>query len=179
MHLRRRSTLAGLCAGVVAFAANAVPAAAYNPIERTKANETVVLDGRTLSVSEVVDVARHGAKVELTPAARQRSLNAYYLLLEGARQGMPIYFFNRGTGSGRQQPIFTGDPLSTEVDPNLTCPTTNVPCSNREFLQQRQLRTFRNGPRRASVPRSPTRRSCGPCWSCARTRWSMKRRRPS
>ena len=60
-------------------------------------------------------MARYGAKVKLANDARQRSLNAYYLLLEGAREGIPIYFFNRGTGSGRQVPIFTGDPLSTDV----------------------------------------------------------------
>ncbi len=144
----RRAAVAGVCVVAGMLAVQAAPAsAAYNPIVPTKAGETVVLDGKHLSASQVVDVARHGAKVQLTDAARQRSLNAYYLLLEGARENIPIYFFNRGTGSGRQLPIFTGDPLSTTVEPNLNCPTTQLPCSNREFLLQRQLRTFQNGPR--------------------------------
>ena len=90
--------------------------------------------------------------MQLSQAARKRSLNAYYLLLEGARENIPIYFFNRGTGAGRQQPIFSGDPLSTTVDPNLICPTSNVPCSNRDFLLERQLRTFKNGPRQGWGP---------------------------
>jgi len=144
----RRVAVVGVCAVAATLAAQAAPASAdYNPIVPTKAGETVVLDGKSLSAAQVVDVARHGAKVQLTAGARQKSLNAYYLLIEGARENIPIYFFNRGTGSGRQLPIFSGDPLSTTVEPNLICPTTQVPCSNREFLLQRQLRTFQNGPR--------------------------------
>jgi histidine ammonia-lyase len=141
-----------VCAVAAVLAAHAPSAFAYNPIVPTKADQTVVLDGKHLTVQQVVDVARHGAKVELTRKARQRSLNAYYLLLEGARENVPIYFFNRGTGSGRQTPIFSGDPLSTTIDPDLICPTTQVPCSNRDFLLERQLRTFRNGPRSGFGP---------------------------
>jgi histidine ammonia-lyase len=147
MRSRKRVGCAGVCAVTAVLAIHAGSASAYNPINPSKAGETVVLDGKHLTIGQVVDVARYGAKVKLAQSARQRSLNAYYLLLEGARENMPIYFFNRGTGSGRQTPIFTGDPLSTTVDPNLICPTTQVACSNRQFLLERQLRTFRNGPR--------------------------------
>jgi histidine ammonia-lyase len=153
MRTRFRVALASLCVLMGALGAQAATAsAAYNPIVPTKANETVVMDGKHLTVQQLVDVARHGAKVELSADARQRSMNAYLLLLQGARENMPIYFFNRGTGSGRQQPIFSGDPLSTSVDPSLTCPTSNVACSNRDFLLERQLRTFRNGPRQGFGP---------------------------
>ena len=152
MRTRFRGGLASACAVAAAFGAAHTANAAYNPIMPTKAGETVVLDGRSLSAQEVVDVARHGARVQLTNKARQRSLNAYYLLLEGARENMPIYFFNRGTGAGRQQAIFTGDPLSTTVDPNLSCPLSRVPCSNRDFLLERQLQRFDNGPRQGYGP---------------------------
>src|ERR1700716_71112 len=113
--------------GVTLLSAPVTAASAYNPISASKADQTVVLDGHNLTVDKLVDIARFGAKVELTQDARQRSLNAYYLLLEGAREGIPIYFFNRGAGAGRQQVIFSGDPLSTEVTPSSpTCPTSGV-----------------------------------------------------
>src|SRR5918996_3094273 len=70
-------------------------ASAYNPIVPTKSGETVTLNGKNLTIEQVVDVARHGAQVRLANAARQRSKDAYELLLEGARQDIPIYFFNR------------------------------------------------------------------------------------
>ncbi len=42
--------------------------------------------------------------------------------------------------------IFQGDPLSTQVTSNSpTCPQTNQPCSNRDFLLQTQLQTFQGG----------------------------------
>ena len=71
-------------------------AAAYNPIVPTQANRTIVLDGKQLTIEDVVAIARYGAKVELAPAARKRTTDAYELLLEGARQNIPIYWFNRG-----------------------------------------------------------------------------------
>lgn len=107
---------------------------------------TVVADGRSMSADDVVAVARNGAKITLTKAARQRSLNAYYLLLEGAREGISIYWFNRAPGSGRQEVIFSGDPLSTKVGSDSpTCPISGERCSNRDFLLERQLRSFQAG----------------------------------
>src|ERR1700754_1908978 len=115
-------TLAG---GVTATAA-----AAYNPIVPTQANRTVTLDGKHMSVEEVVAIARYGAKVQLAPAARKRSKDAYELMLQGAKQGIPIYWFNRAPGSGRETVIFEGDPLSPE---------------NKKLLSDRQLATFKRG----------------------------------
>ncbi|MGI8780678.1 MAG: aromatic amino acid lyase, partial [Solirubrobacteraceae bacterium] len=51
-------------------------------------------------------------------------------VLEGARQNIPIYWFNRAPGSGRESVIFEGDPLSAE---------------NRPRLLARQLATFKDG----------------------------------
>lgn len=115
-------------------------------IKATEANSTIVLTGQDMTPSKVVAIARHGAKIQLSQAARQRSLNAYYLLLEGSREGVPIYFFNRGTGAGRQQVIFQGDPLSTAVTSSSPiCAKTGRRCSNRDFLLQSQLLTFQQG----------------------------------
>lgn len=117
------------------------------------AADTVAADGKHMSIGDIVDVARNGAKIRLTSGARQRSLNAYYLLLQGAREGVPVYWFNRAAGSGRQEVIFSGDPLSTKVDADSpTCPTTGRPCSNRDYLLQSQLRNFRSGATAGSGP---------------------------
>jgi histidine ammonia-lyase len=119
--------LAALCAGV----ANAAPAPApYRPIVPSLADKTIVLTGRDLTIEQVVQVARYGAKVALSPEARQRSADAHALLLEAAAEGVSVYWFNRGSGSGRERFIFTGDPLSPQ---------------NKKFLEERQLAIFRRG----------------------------------
>ncbi|HEY4969474.1 MAG TPA: aromatic amino acid ammonia-lyase, partial [Steroidobacteraceae bacterium] len=94
------------------------------------ADKTVVLSGHDLTVDQVVQVARYGAKVALTPEARQRSADAHALLLEAAAEGVSVYWFNRGSGSGRERFIFTGDPLAPE---------------NKKLLEARQLAIFQRG----------------------------------
>jgi hypothetical protein len=56
-----------LLAGAAGFGLQAGSATAYNPITPSSAGQTVVLDGKHLTISEVVAVARYGAKVELSP----------------------------------------------------------------------------------------------------------------
>src|SRR5512143_4161303 len=85
---------------------------AYRPITPSLADKTVVLTGHDLTIDQVVQVARFGAKVALSPEARQRSADAYGLLLEAAAEGVPVYWFNRGSGAGRQTVIFAGDALA-------------------------------------------------------------------
>ena len=154
MLRRVKAAIASLgVAAAVSLGVQVSAASAYNPITPTDANQTVVLNGHNLTVAKLVAIARYGAKIQLSKSARQRSLNAYYLLLEGSREGIPIYFFNRGTGAGRQNVIFSGDPLSTQVtSTSPTCPTTGVQCSNRDFLLQRQLATFQGGARSGLGP---------------------------
>jgi histidine ammonia-lyase len=127
-----------LCGGIAAAAAlclaaltaAAAPVWTYRPITASMADKTVVLTGRDLTIEQVVQVARFGAKVSLTPEARQRSADAHALLLEAAAEGVSVYWFNRGSGSGRERFIFTGDPLSPE---------------NKKFLEARQLAIFQRG----------------------------------
>jgi histidine ammonia-lyase len=126
-----QSRVSSFCAGLaLVSAAAAASPAPYHPIVPTLAEETVVLTGRDLTVDQVVDVARHGAKVALSPAARQRSADAHALLLEAAAEGVSVYWFNRGSGSGREKYIFSGDPLSP---------------ANKKLLEERQLAIFRRG----------------------------------
>jgi histidine ammonia-lyase len=114
----------------LAGAAAAAPPPPYHPITPTMAGQTVVLTGRDLTLEQVVQVARYGAKVALSPEARQRSADAHALLLEAAAEGVSVYWFNRGSGSGRERFIFTGDPLSPK---------------NKKLLEERQLAIFRRG----------------------------------
>lgn len=122
----------GLMALLVAAATLAAPysASAYEPITPTLDKQTVVLTGKNLTPEQVVQVARFGAHVALSPEARQRSADAYGLLLEAATEGVPVYWFNRGAGAGRETVIFEGDPLSAE---------------NKPRLEQRQLAIFQRG----------------------------------
>lgn len=101
-----------------AFAAQD-PAVLYNRIDPTQENQTVVLTGHDLTPDQVVQVARFGAHVSLSADARQRSADAYGLLLEAATEGIPVYWFNRGAGAGRETVIFQGDPLSPDNKPKL------------------------------------------------------------
>ena len=112
--------------GSTALAANA----AYTPITPTMAEKTITLTGHDLGIEQVVQVARHGAKVELSPAARQREADNYGLLLEAAAEGVAVYWFNRGAGDQRETVMFEGDPTSAV---------------NKSRIEQMQMRNFRRG----------------------------------
>jgi hypothetical protein len=75
-----------------------IPAAAeaYNPITPTKANQTITLNGKNMTVQDLVDIARYGAKVRVAPALRQSAARNLELVLEGARQGVPIVRVHEG-----------------------------------------------------------------------------------
>ena len=133
IHLRLPLAMGGiLLLGLqsVALSASAPTPPPYQAITPDLAEQTVVLTGRDLTIDQIVQVARHGAKVALSAEARQRSADAHALLLEAAAEGIPVYWFNRGSGSGRERFIFSGDPLSPE---------------NKKLLQDRQLAIFRRG----------------------------------
>ena len=125
----------GICILLLGLLGTAASAAAstsppYHAITPSMAQQTVVLTGRDLTIDQVVQVARYGAKVELSPEARQRSADAHALLLEAAAEGVSVYWFNRGSGSGRERFIFKGDPLTP---------------ANKRLLEERQLAIFRRG----------------------------------
>jgi histidine ammonia-lyase len=104
--------------------------AAYHFTDSSDSAETFVLTGHDLTIDQVIDIARHGAKVDLSAQARQRSADAYGLLLEAATEGIPVYWFNRGAGQQREVSLFAGDPLSPE---------------NKSKIADRQLKNFSRG----------------------------------
>jgi len=104
--------------------------ASYAPIAATMSDRTVVLTGRDLSIDDIVNVARHGARVALSDEARREQAQNYGLLLEAAAEGVPVYWFNRGAGDQRETVMFQGDPLSA---------------GNRALIEKTQMSSFRSG----------------------------------
>src|SRR6201996_362834 len=88
---------------------------AYTAINPTS-SATVTLTGHDLTI---VQVARYGAKVQLSPEARQRESYTYALLLEATPEGVPVYWFNRGTGAQRETVLFAGDAESPANKPKI------------------------------------------------------------
>jgi histidine ammonia-lyase len=109
----------------------AATVASYQPITPRLSDRTVTLTGHDLTIEEIVQVARYGAKVQLSPDARQREADNYGLLLEAATEGVAVYWFNRGAGDQRETVLFQGDPLSQV---------------NKPQIEQAQLQGFRSGP---------------------------------
>jgi histidine ammonia-lyase len=101
--------LLGTCA-VYSAAANET----YRPIAATMANTTITLTGHDLTIEQVVDIARFGAKVRIGDDAMRRAADSFGLLLEAQHEGIPVYRFNRLAGSGREVATMTGDPDTPE-----------------------------------------------------------------
>jgi histidine ammonia-lyase len=125
-----KSLLLALLAAALCSAPSAWAAPDYAPIAPTMSDRTVTLTGHDLTIDQIVMVARYGAKVELSADARQRQADSYGLLLEAAAEGVPVYWFNRGSGDQRETIMFEGDPLSPK---------------NRALIEKTQAETFRSG----------------------------------
>jgi histidine ammonia-lyase len=95
--------------GMTGAAARADAAQVFSPIDPQKHDEVVTLDGRSLTIEQIVDVARFGARVELGAEALRRQQDNYGLLLEATAEGISVYWFNRATGDQRETVLFVGD----------------------------------------------------------------------
>ncbi len=103
----------------------------YHPIKPTMADKTVTLTGHDMTIDDVIAVARGGAKVQLSPEAKQREADNYGLLLEAPAEGVSVYWFTRGAGAGREVVQFEGDPLEPK---------------NKEYLEKKMAASFARGP---------------------------------
>jgi histidine ammonia-lyase len=92
---------------------------AYTAINPTASEQTVTLTGHDLTIEQIVQVARYGAKVRVSPEAQQREADNYGLLLEATSEGVPVYWFNRGTGAQRETVLFEGDASSATNKPKI------------------------------------------------------------
>jgi len=86
----------------------------YHPVNSTMADKTVRLTGHDLSIDELVQIARNGAKVAITQELRDGAADSFGLILEAQAEGVPVYLFNRNAGSGRETVSLHGAPDSPE-----------------------------------------------------------------
>jgi histidine ammonia-lyase len=129
--LRLRHFLALGTLTLIGASSPALAGSAYTPIAPTMGDRTITLTGHDLTIKQIVQVARYGAKVAVSPEARQREADNYGLLLEAAAEGVAVYWFNRGAGDQRETVLFEGDPTSPENQPKI---------------EQLQMQSFRIGP---------------------------------
>lgn len=104
---------AALVGGLFA-ASSARSAEPYRAIDATLADRTITLTGHDLTIEELVDIARHGAKVATSAGLREGAAASFGLILEAQAEGVPVYLFNRNPGSGREIVSLKGDPDSPE-----------------------------------------------------------------
>src|ERR1700722_11765912 len=134
----RAAFIAVALGGAACFALQADAAApAYNPISPTMGDTTITLTGHDLTIEQVMQVARAGAKVALSAGAKQREADNLGLLLEAQREGVPVYLLNRGGGNGRENTILEGDPDSPDT---------------KAKLETRELAAFQRGPTQGDGP---------------------------
>jgi histidine ammonia-lyase len=83
---------------------------AYAPIVAKPQAEarTVVLTGHDLSLEDLIDVARDGAKLRFSPEAVAQAEAGRGLLAQGDAEGIVIYGVNRGPGALREQKVDRG-----------------------------------------------------------------------
>jgi histidine ammonia-lyase len=137
--------LLGVLTAGVGVAAAQSEQQGFIPINPTKAHKTITLTGEDMTIQDLVDIARHGAKVKIAKRHTKDMNRAYNLIIEAARQGVPVYRFNRGAGPSREIVVFEGDPYEPE---------------NLELLQDRRLNAAFNGRWRADrVPYRPYQES--------------------
>jgi len=115
-HCRRLRVLALVIASPPLAAA---AGEAYLPCDAAQETRTVTLTGRDLTIEEIESVARHGAHVALSADARRQQADRYGLLIEATAEGLPIYWFNRGTADNRETVMFSGDVMSAENRPRV------------------------------------------------------------
>jgi histidine ammonia-lyase len=128
--IRSRSARLRLATAVMLFVVPAIPALAapeFRAIVPQMADRTVTLTGHDMTIEQVVAVARYGAKVQLSPDAKQRQQDQYGLLLEAPAEGVSVYWYTRGAGAQRETVLFDGDPLEPK---------------NKEYLEKSQMAQF-------------------------------------
>ncbi len=126
------SAMAALGLACLGAQARADDSLGYHPIKPTMANQTIVLNGHDMTLDQFIAISRYGAKIAISPEAKQREADNYGLLLEAPAEGISVYWFTRGAGGGREVIQFEGDPLSDK---------------NKAYLEDKMMRTFSRGGR--------------------------------
>ena len=95
MHNFGRSILLALTVIVASgFCGVVLAAEVYRPITPTMADKTITATGHDLSIDQLVQIARYGARVQLSPELRQGAADSFGLVLQAQAEGVPVYLFN-------------------------------------------------------------------------------------
>jgi histidine ammonia-lyase len=105
--------------GGAAVQAGTAAAADYRPITPSAAAEVVTLTGHDLTIEQLVQVARYGARVRYSPEALQRAAEARDLRAQAGAENIPVYGLNRGSGALREVKSSAAHPADTPVLPML------------------------------------------------------------
>jgi histidine ammonia-lyase len=114
-----RTTIDNACCAIAVLASitpfmTCRSAETYHPINPTMADKTITLTGHELSIDQLVQIARNGAKVAISSELRDGAADSFGLILEAQAEGVPVYLFNRNAGSGRETVSLRGAPDSDE-----------------------------------------------------------------
>ena len=100
--LIRIAAMSVLAVGLRVAIEPAIAASAYSPITPSMEDKTIILNGRDLTIDQIVQVARYGAKVQYDAKVLKGASDAHALKLEADAEGIPVYGVNRGSGSLRE-----------------------------------------------------------------------------
>ena len=94
----------------IALALRALPAAAQG--------NAILLDGESLTIAQVIQVAVHDAPVAIAPSAMEKMRQSFDVLIAAAIKGIPIYGVNYGVGQNKDKPIFSGPLTGKDCEPS-------------------------------------------------------------
>src|SRR5579872_3990706 len=84
----------------------------------TAQDNAIQLDGKSLTIPQVIQVAVHNAPVAIAPSAMEQMRQSFNVLITAATKGIPIYGVNYGVGQNKDQPIFSGPLTSKDCEPS-------------------------------------------------------------
>lgn len=93
-------------------------AVALQALPATAQDNAIQLDGKSLTISQVIQVAVHNAPVAIAPSAMEQMRQSFNVLIAAATKGIPIYGVNYGVGQNKDQPIFSGPLTSKDCEPS-------------------------------------------------------------
>jgi histidine ammonia-lyase len=80
------------------------------------ARRSLVLSGGPLSITDIIEVARHGKSVEISPKARARVATTFEVVLAAARANLPVYGLTTGVGWNKDKEALKA---AEALDPDL------------------------------------------------------------
>jgi histidine ammonia-lyase len=113
--------------GAAAGVAHTADGAATADVGRTDVGRTdvgrtdevrrpLVLSGEALSVADIIEVARRGRLVEISPKGRARVATTFEVVLAAARAHLPVYGLTTGVGWNKDKVAL---PAAEALDPDL------------------------------------------------------------